>query len=64
VGSNFGPVYSGSHDWQFLPTGSGLLLYDHAIARASHLTGSLIMLAGSAWGSLLIRRALIDAASA
>jgi len=57
LGGNFG--YSspyGFHDWQFLLTESGLLPYDHAIARTSHLTGSLLMLAAIVWGSALMVR--------
>lgn len=57
LGGNFG--YSspyGFHDWEFLLTESGLLQYDHAIARTSHGIGSLLMLAGIVWGSALMVR--------
>ena len=57
LGGNFG--YSapyGFHDWQFLLTESGLLRYDHALARTSHLIGASLMLAGIAWGSALMMR--------
>ena len=57
IGGNFG--YSspyGFHDWEFLLTESGLLQYDHAIARISHVTGSLLMLTGIVWGSMLMVR--------
>jgi len=57
LGGNFG--YSspyGFHDWQFLLTESGLLRYDHAIARTSHGIGSLLMLAAIVWGSSLMLR--------
>jgi hypothetical protein len=35
----------GFHDWTFLLTESGFLQYDHLLAKFSHVTGSLIMLA-------------------
>jgi len=57
LGGNFGHSSPyGFHDWEFLLTESGLLKYDHAIARTSHLTGSLLMLAGIVWGSSLMLR--------
>ena len=57
VGGNFGHSSPyGFHDWEFLLTESGLQQYDHAIARGSHIIGSLLMLGGIVWGALLMLR--------
>jgi hypothetical protein len=57
VGGNFGHSSPyGFHDWEYLLTESGLLRYDHALARASHLLGALLMLGAVCWvGGLLYR---------
>lgn len=57
LGGNFGVSSPyGFHDWEYLLTESGLLRQDHLLARLSHLTGSLLMIAAiSACGYLLIK---------
>ena len=55
LGGNFGhSAPYGFHDWQYLLTESGLLQYDHVLAKAAFLTGSLIMLLSLLWGGLLL----------
>lgn len=44
----------GFHDWEYLLNESGLLAYDHAIARASAMTGGILMLLALAWGGWLL----------
>jgi hypothetical protein len=57
IGGNFGHSSPyGFHDWQFMLTESGLLRYDHAIARTSHGIGACLMLAGLVWGAVLMVR--------
>ena len=57
VGGNFGHSSPyGFHDWEYLLTETGLLRMDHALAQASHVLGSVIMLAALAWGGLLVYR--------
>lgn len=46
----------GFHDWEYLLGETGLLHWDHAIARASHLLGCLTMLLALAWGGWLLYR--------
>lgn len=55
LGGNFGHSASyGFHDWQYLFTESGLLQYDHVLAKAVFLTGSAIMLLSLLWSGLLL----------
>ncbi len=58
LGGNFGhSAPYGFHDWQYLLTESGLLQYDHVLAKAAFVTGSVIMLLSLLWsGLLLIKR--------
>jgi len=57
VGGNFGHSSPyGFHDWEFLLTESGLLQYDHAIAKTSHVIGSLLMIGSIVWASILMFR--------
>lgn len=50
VGGNFGHSSPyGFHDWEYLLTESGLLGYDHALARAAHGIGALLMLGAVGW---------------
>ncbi|CAK8724819.1 Zincin peptidase [Candidatus Electrothrix aarhusensis] len=44
----------GFHDWEFLLTETGLLRYDLAIARLSHVIGSVIMLLAVTWGGYIL----------
>jgi len=55
LGGNFG--YSspyGFHDWEFILTESGLLQWDHALAKATHISGSLVMVTAIIWMTLLL----------
>ena len=58
VGGNFGHSSPyGFHDWEYLLTESGLLHYDHVLAKAAHLIGSLLMIGAVCWiGGLLYRQ--------
>ncbi len=58
LGGNFGESSPyGFHDWEYLLTESGLLKYDHLIARLSQLTGTLLMIAAIlCCGYLLIKQ--------
>lgn len=46
----------GFHDWEYLLTETGLLQYDHAIARLSFFTGSVIIVTALFWGGYLLFR--------
>jgi hypothetical protein len=67
VGGNYGHSSPyGFHDWEYLLTESGLLQYDHAIAKTAFAFGTLVMLLALAWGALLLLKqykTLNDAAS-
>jgi hypothetical protein len=55
LGGNFGhSAPYGFHDWQYLLTESGLLHYDHILAKAAFLMGSIIMLLSLLWGGFLL----------
>jgi hypothetical protein len=55
LGGNFGhSAPYGFHDWQYLLTESGLLQYDHFLAKAAFVTGAAIMLLSLSWGGLLL----------
>ena len=58
LGGNFGhSAPYGFHDWQYLLTESGLLQYDHVLAKATFAMGSAIMLLSLLWsGFLLVKR--------
>ena len=57
VGGNFGESSPyGFHDWEYLLGETGLSHLDHAIARGSHLLGSLAMLLALGWGFWLLYR--------
>ena len=57
VGGNTGRTSPyGFHDWEFLLTETGLLRYDHALARFAHLFGSMIMLLGIVWCGVILYR--------
>ena len=54
VGGNFGASSPyGFHDWEYLLTETGLLRYDHALARIAHVLGALLMLLAVVWGGWL-----------
>lgn len=44
----------GFHDWQYLLTESGLLQYDHFIARSCVITGTVIFLVSYTWCGVLL----------
>jgi hypothetical protein len=55
LGGNFGHSSPyGFHDWQYLLTESGLLQYDHALAKATFLAGCAIMILSLSWCALLL----------
>jgi hypothetical protein len=55
LGGNFGhSAPYGFHDWQYLLTESGLLQYDHVLAKAVFVMGSAIMLLSLLWSGLLL----------
>lgn len=55
LGGNFGhSAPYGFHDWQYLLTESGLLQYDHVLAKAAFAMGSVIILLSMLWGGLLL----------
>lgn len=57
LGGNFGhSAPYGFHDWEYLLTESGLLSWDHALARLSHGLGSLLILLALLWASYLLVR--------
>ncbi|WP_333876099.1 zinc ribbon domain-containing protein [Methylobacter sp.] len=58
VGGNFGhSAPYGFHDWQYLLTESGLLQYDHFLAKTVFAIGAVIMLLSLLWsGLMLIKR--------
>ena len=46
----------GFHDWEFILTESGMLGYDHMLARSAHLFGSAMMIVALIWGGWLLFR--------
>jgi hypothetical protein len=55
LGGNYGhSAPYGFHDWQYLLTESGLLQYDHILAKAAFFTGSAIMSVSLLWSGLLL----------
>jgi len=55
LGGNFGHSSPyGFHDWEYLLTESGLLNYDHVLAKAAFMSGSVIMLLSLLWSGLLL----------
>ena len=57
IGGNTGRTSPyGFHDWEFLLTETGLLSYDHALARFAHIFGCLVMVVGIIWSGLVLYR--------
>jgi hypothetical protein len=57
LGGNYGhSAPYGFHDWQYLLTESGLLNYDHILAKSAFATGSVIILLSLFWSGLLLVR--------
>lgn len=46
----------GFHDWEFILKESGLLAYDHALAKAAFVMGGLVMVLALIWGGIEIWR--------
>jgi hypothetical protein len=44
----------GFHDWEFILSETGLLRYDHMLARTAVVTGTLVFIVAFVWGSLLL----------
>ncbi|MCF6179158.1 MAG: hypothetical protein L3J63_07190 [Geopsychrobacter sp.] len=59
VGGNFGHSSPyGFHDWEYLLTETGLLRYDTTLAKLTHVSGSLVMIAAMVWAGCLVWRQL------
>ncbi len=57
LGGNFGhSAPYGVHDWQYLLTESGLLQYDHFLAKAVFVAGAVIMMLSLLWSGFLLAR--------
>lgn len=55
VGGNFGHSSPyGFHDWEYLLTESGLLPYDHLIAKLSTTIGTIVFVISYVWGGTLL----------
>ena len=55
LGGNYGHSSPyGFHDWEFILTESGLIQYDHAIARGCVALGSVIFILALSWAAALI----------
>jgi len=44
------------HDWEYLLGKTGLLTWDHSLAKFSHYFGSLLMLTAFVWGGYILYR--------
>jgi hypothetical protein len=44
------------HDWEYLLTALGWMRFDHALGRATHVVGTLVMLSALAWAVASIIR--------
>lgn len=57
LGGNFGHSSPyGFHDWEYLLTESGLIQYDHTLAKVTFVIGVLVMLLALVWGGVLMFR--------
>lgn len=57
LGGNFGHSSPyGFHDWEYLLTETGLLQYDHSLAKAVFVLGCIVMLLAMLWGGLVLLR--------
>lgn len=57
LGGNFGHSSPyGFHDWEFILTETGLLQYDHFLAKSSVVTGTLLFFLSLSWGAILLHR--------
>ena len=46
----------GFHDWEFILKETGLLRYDHALAKVAYLAGTTLMIGALAWGGYILFR--------
>ncbi|MEJ2155835.1 MAG: zinc ribbon domain-containing protein [Desulfobacteraceae bacterium] len=46
----------GFHDWEYLLTESGLLPYDHVLAKLCVFAGAIIFFISFAWGAILLHK--------
>jgi hypothetical protein len=46
----------GFHDWEFILRETGLLRYDHVLAKLSYMAGTIMMTAALAWGGYILFR--------
>lgn len=44
------------HDWEYLLGATGLLKWDHSLAKMSHLFGSMLMITAFVWGGYILYR--------
>ena len=44
----------GFHDWEFILAESGLLRYDHMLAKVSVVIGTIVFIGAFVWGALLL----------
>jgi hypothetical protein len=51
------------HDWEFILRKLGMLEYDHALACAAKIAGSLLILCTFAWGGFLLYRQIRNSLS-
>lgn len=59
VGGNFGHSSPyGFHDWEFILSETGLLHYDHFLARISVCTGTLVVMTSLVWGTFILYKQL------
>jgi len=56
LGGVTGSDAPGYHDWNNILSRLDLLAYDHGLAKAAHLLGTLLILLGLAWGGYLLMR--------
>lgn len=55
LGGNFGHSSPyGFHDWEYILTESGLIQYDHVLAKAAIVLGTICFLLSYSWGALLL----------
>ena len=55
VGGNTGRTSPyGFHDWEFILNESGLIRYDHTLAKASFTIGCILMLCAFIWGGYIL----------
>ncbi|HKJ71277.1 MAG TPA: zinc ribbon domain-containing protein [Gammaproteobacteria bacterium] len=51
-----GRDHPGTHDWNNLLSWTGMLAWDHALARSAHWAGAALMLFGLGWGAVALVR--------